>query len=110
MKLTDEQIMSLPENMPKGRLYMLHDSASGTYTAPTFHTAREQARRSFSDSVNSGQDVPLCRHPQHFTLFEIGLFCQYTGEVELYESKVSVANGAEVKLPDQPDMFTPAAA
>ena len=78
------------------KLYIVHDSKSETYTAPTVHPARGQAIRSFSDAVNGGEGV-LSQHPADFTLFEIGEFNPSTGEIGLYESRQSIVNGIDVK-------------
>ena len=83
------------------KLYVLYDSKSETYTAPTANPARGQALRSFSDAVNEKQNpTVLAQHPQDFTLFEIGEYDIYTGTLSLYEARVSVANGLDVKIPD----------
>ena len=79
------------------KLYYLYDSKSETYTAPMLHPARGQAIRSFSDAVNGGEGV-ISQHPEDFTLFEIGTFDPYTGDVQLYETKDSVANGVDLLL------------
>lgn len=77
-------------------LYVLHDSKSETYTAPTLHQARGQAIRSFSDAVN-GKEGILSQHPADFTLFEIGTYDLTTGVITSYDAKISVANGVDVK-------------
>ena len=79
------------------KLYMIYDSKSETFTAPTVNPARGQALRSFSDAVNAGEGV-LANHPEDFTLFEIGDFDVKTGAITLYEARQSVANGLDVKL------------
>lgn len=76
------------------KLYIVYDSKSETYTAPTAHPAQGQAKRSFADAVNSGQGV-IAQHPADFTLFEIGDFDVRTGEVKLHETKISLGTGAD---------------
>lgn len=84
------------------KLYVLYDSKSETYTAPTLNPARGQALRSFGDAVNAvGQGSIISDHPEDFTLFEIGEFDIQTGEVKLYDAKVAVANGLDVKVSDK---------
>jgi len=78
------------------KLYVVYDSASETYTAPTVHRARGEAIRSFTDGVNSPDGV-LSTHSADFTLFEIGEYNQATGDLTLYEAKHKVLNGIEVK-------------
>lgn len=84
--------------MQPQKLYVIYDVKSETYTAPTVNPARGQAIRSFSDAVNSGKDNVLATHPEDFTLFELGEFNPYTGEIKLYDAKQAVANGIDVKL------------
>jgi len=80
------------------KLYFIYDSKSETYTAPTVNPARGQAMRSFSDAVNTNEKNILAQHPEDFTLFEIGDFDPKTGIIKLYDAKVAVANGLDVKL------------
>lgn len=79
------------------KLYTLYDSKSESYSSPSVNPARGQAIRSFGDAVNSGESV-LSSHPEDFTLFEIGEFDTSTGLLKAYDTKVSVANGADVKV------------
>ena len=81
------------------KLYYIYDSKSESYTAPTVNPARGQAIRSFADAVNS-KDQPsvLSQHPADFTLFEIGDFDPHSGVITLYDAKISVANGLDVKI------------
>lgn len=78
------------------KMYTVYDSKSESYTNPTCNPARGQALRSFSDAVNSGSGV-LSDHPEDFTLFEIGDFDPDSGNITLYDAKVSVVNGLDVK-------------
>jgi len=81
------------------KLYVLHDIKSETYTAPTLNPARGQAIRSFADAVNDTKNQSvLSTHPEDFTLFEIGEYDIKTGTITLYDSKVAVANGLDVKI------------
>ena len=81
------------------KVYIVYDSKSETYTAPSIHPARGQAIRSFADAVNDkGQGSVLSTHPEDFTLFEIGEYDIKTGAFTLYDAKASVANGLDVKI------------
>lgn len=82
------------------KLYVLYDSKSETYTAPTLNPARGQALRSFSDAVNdvSNKNNVLASHPEDFTLFEIGTYDISTGVISLFDTKISVATGLDVKV------------
>lgn len=85
------------------KLYVIYDSKSETYSAPTANPARGQAIRAFSDGVNGGQGV-LADHPGDFTMFEIGTFDPQTGEINLYEAKETVANGLDLKVDEDPSL------
>ena len=80
------------------KLYVLFDSKSETYTAPTLNPARGQALRSFSDGVNANDGNMLSKHPEDFTLFEIGEYDIHSGEIILHPSKIAIANGVDVKI------------
>lgn len=81
------------------KLYVLYDVKSETYTAPTLNPARGQALRSFSDAVNDGKSI-LSQHPEDFTLFEVADYDTKTGVISVYETKIAVANGLDVKIAD----------
>ena len=80
--------------MPK--LFVVYDVKSETYTPPTMQQATGQAIRSFADAVN-GDKGDISHHPQDYTLFEIGEYSIETGEVSLYDTKKSLANGLDLK-------------
>lgn len=90
----------------KQKMYVIYDSKSETYTAPTVNPARGQAIRSFADAVNGGEGV-LAAHPADFTLFEIGEYDVLNGEITLHETKISVVIGTDV-LEEKP-LLAPAA-
>ena len=80
------------------KLFVLNDVKSGTYTAPTVHLSRGQALRDFGDAINGNPDTLLAKHPEDFTLFEIGEYDVYTGTIILHDAKEAVANGLDLKI------------
>ena len=60
---------------------------------PFFEQAKGLAIRAFADLVNDPSTV-VGKHPQDFTLFEIGNFDQDNGEI-IVQDKRSIGNGVE---------------
>jgi len=57
------------------------DSASGLFGQPFFVPATAAAVRGFSDAVGKAEDQSdLTKHPEDFTLFELGSFDDETGK------------------------------
>lgn len=85
------------------KLFQIYDSKSETWVYPTPHPARGQAIRSFSDGVNDHRtpNNVLAAHPADFTLFEVGEYDDRTGIVSMYESRISVVNGLDVKVVEE---------
>lgn len=70
----------------------VRDQASDAFMAPSFFVATGAAVRSFADQVN-GEESILSKHPEHFELFEIGLYDTEKGQLLPYESPKSIAVG-----------------
>jgi hypothetical protein len=83
------------------KLYTLYDCKSETYAAPILHRARGEALRAFSDGINSPGHT-LNKYPEDFTLFEIGEWDDQTGEIKLYDARVTVANAIDLKIEELP--------
>lgn len=73
----------------------IRDQKAEAWLNPMFFLARGQAVRSFSDAVN-GREGDIAKHPEDYTLFEIGSFDQTTGEVMLVPP-VSLGVGVNFK-------------
>lgn len=69
----------------------VRDACAGVFGTPHFSVSRPAGVRSFSDEVNRAdpQNI-LWNHPEHFELFEVGIFDDQDGNFEIYSKPVSV--------------------
>lgn len=65
------------------KMFAVFDSKAATYGIPFADQRIESAIRNFSDAVNDGSNPGNLwhKHPEDFSLFEIGEFNQETGEI-----------------------------
>lgn len=80
----------------KSKMYTAYDSKVELYLPPFFMRTRGEAVRAWETAVNDPQ-TQMCRHPDDFTLFEIGEFDDSTGCVEMYGAKISLGLALEFK-------------
>jgi len=81
------------------KVFSIFDSKVGAYQLPFFRRAKGEAIRDISDSVNSPESG-LGRHPEDFTLFELGVYDDSTGVFEQYPAHVSLGILIEFKRED----------
>jgi len=79
-------------------IYSVYDSKAEAYMQPFFCQAAGQAIREFDNLVNSG-DHPVAKHPEDYTLFEMGAWDDLTGEI-VGETPKSKGNGLDFKRSD----------
>lgn len=61
-------------------MFAIRDTCVGSFLLPMFFQNRAGAVRAFGDAVNkAASDNQLYQHPEHFQLFELGLFDDETG-------------------------------
>lgn len=77
------------QDIEKHKLFVFKDAKSATYGPPFADENRGKVIRSIQEQLAQKQAV-WAKHPQDFTLFEIGEYDLRTGQVEMYESKVAV--------------------
>lgn len=102
------------------KIFTVFDSKAGVYGQPSFMVSRGAAIRSFTDMVND-QNHPFHKHPEDYTLFEIGEYDDNEGEIEssapvslgvalAYSNKIDVpmpiANGQKNKGDENPKLVT----
>ncbi len=68
------------------KIFAVYDSKSEAYTLPFYYHLENQALRTFSDWCND-PDHPFGKHPEDYTLFEIGVFDASQGSLEQPEKK-----------------------
>ena len=65
------------------------DSAAQAFGRPIFVPSNAVAIRSFRDEVNRKDSTDdLARHPDDFELYEVGVFDDATGIIEVFEPRI----------------------
>ncbi len=62
----------------KVQCYAIFDSCSGIYEKPFFSTADDLVKREFQDVAMSADHL-IGKHPEHFTLWRLGMFNNENG-------------------------------
>lgn len=75
----------------------VHDSALDAYSRPFFVPTTPAAVRSFSDEVNrASPDNPMFAHPEDYTLWQLGVWSDASGEFENLPNVVLLVRGKDV--------------
>lgn len=94
--------------MAKKYLYCVYDSKVGIFHAPMVMLNKGEALRSWEEVANDDTKA-ICRHPQDFTLFEVGTFEDTLPEINMYKAPESLGLASNFKrLPqvgNQPQLF-----
>jgi hypothetical protein len=78
----------------------VHDQASKAYGQPIFAPAIGVAIRSFTDEVNNNHEHnQMYKHPSDFTLFDLGLYDDNTGEFLLHNQPIKLITAMDAKNP-----------
>ena len=80
----------------KVKVFSIYDSAAQAYNQPFFLQAKGQALRIFADSVND-KTSNLFKHPQDYTLFELGEFDDSCAGFALHKTPLSLGVAIEFK-------------
>lgn len=78
------------------KIFSIFDSKLGVFSPPMFVKHKGEMLRSFIDAANDGQ-TNLCKHPEDFTLFEVGEFDETTCGITLHTAKISLGTALEHK-------------
>lgn len=62
-------------------MFSVHDSVSGIYDRPFVARAEGDAVRSFGD-IAKDKEHPIGKHPEHFSLFHVGMWNDNTGMID----------------------------
>ncbi len=66
--------------MMKVQCYAIFDSCSGIYEKPFFSSADDMVKREFQDVATSADHL-ISKHPEHFSLWRLGMFNNVNGEL-----------------------------
>ena len=64
----------------KKTIYTIFDAVTGVYWHPFFAINDDDAKRSIGNAVNTVAENDLFLHPEDFTLYAIGIFCDQRDE------------------------------
>lgn len=76
------------------KVFSVYDSKVEAYLQPFFQRSRGEALRNFIAAVNDPQTM-FNKHPEDYTLFEIGEFSEEKGEIRSNEVKTSLGVAIE---------------
>jgi len=77
----------------KMMMYSILDGKSGIYNQPFPAVSRGVALRMFTDLVND-QKTTIARHPEDYTICEVGSFEDTTGSFESHTVPIPLGNAA----------------
>ncbi len=80
------------------KIFTVYDSKSETYLTPFFMKTKGEALRGFID-VAQDDKHQFGKHPEDYTLFEIGEYDDVKCTIISYESKISVGTAIEFLKP-----------
>jgi len=80
------------------KIYTVYDSAVQAYDKPFALRNKGEALRSWQEVAND-KNTTICKRPTEFTLFEIADWDDLTGQISLYETKMSLGLAADFQKP-----------
>lgn len=78
------------------KVFCVYDSKMEAYMNPFLMATKGQAIRAFSDTANDPQSA-FSKHPEDYTLFEIGEYDDSTGRYAMYDAKIALGIALEFK-------------
>lgn len=76
-------------------VFAVYDTAVKAYMRPVFVRNAGEARRAFSEEINTSNTV-LNRYPSDYVLFDLGFWNDDTGEFSSHKAPVRIAVGSEL--------------
>lgn len=81
------------------KVFTIYDSKVGAFKAPFLAQSKGQALRDWTDAVNDPK-MAFHKHPEDYTLFELGEYDDQTGQYHNLVAPLSIAPAVEVKFGD----------
>lgn len=83
-------------------IYSIYDEKVEAYGQPFFAPTNPAAIRMFTD-LTMDHNSSVSRHPQDYTLYQLGTYDDSTGKLESFENAVNLGRANEyITKPDQP--------
>ena len=76
-------------------MFTVYDSKAEAYLQPWGNKTKGQAIRMFTDTVRD-EKSNFNKHPEDYTLFEIGEYDESTAELLAHEAKISLGSAIEM--------------
>ena len=76
----------------------VYDRQSAAYMTPMFFATTGQAIRSFADEVNRKDESLITRHPEDFSMHELGSFDPSDGRFVLLDQAKLLSNAFNLKI------------
>jgi len=89
-------ITETSENKMIVKMFTVYDSKAELYLPPFYNQTTGQAVRAFGDTCNQ-KDHPFNKHPEDYTLFELGTFDDNTAIIVSNDAKTSLGTAIEYK-------------
>lgn len=80
----------------KHKIFTVYDSKVQAYMLPFYQQTKGAAIRAFKDTCNDSTH-PFYKHPEDYTLFELGEFDDGKAKFELYKTPISLGVAHEYK-------------
>lgn len=85
----------------KTKMYSIYDKAAQAYVTPFFMHTKAMAIRAFESNVNAQDENNISKHPEQFSLFELGEFDDSVAKLELHSEPELVASALELVKPTE---------
>lgn len=82
------------------KLFSVYDNGVKAYMQPFFVRSKGEAMRSWGDTVNDPKTA-FYKHPQDFTLFELGEYDDETGKITNLNTPASCGTALDFRKPEQ---------
>lgn len=77
------------------QIFAVKDTKAGTFYQPFVRTNSAVAERDFQ-TMCSDKNSLTGKYPEHFDLYDLGIFDERTGKMDLYESPMHVVKGTDL--------------
>lgn len=78
------------------KLVTIYDSKAEAYSYPHQFKTRGEFIRAFQDALKNPETM-YAKYPEDYTAFEIGEWDELTASIKMYDAKISIGNGLELK-------------
>ena len=77
------------------KMFVVYDSKASSYGTPFFMRSSPEAIRSF-ETIANDKSSSIGMYPADFTLFEIGEYCDLSGNVTLHDARRNLGTALEL--------------